>query len=85
MAAMDKQKLPKKKNLDTYTRYSGIAFQMIAIICLGSYGGVKLDELYPDLYPLFTLVCSLASVAIAMYLVIKQANGPSKNTNADDV
>lgn len=82
---MDKQKLPKKKNLDTYTRYSGMAFQMIAIICLGSYGGVKLDELYPDLYPLFTLVCSLASVAIAMYLVIRQANASSKNSNADDV
>ena len=82
---MDKQKLPKKKRqLDTYAKYSGIAFQRIAVICLGSYGGVKLDELYPDLYPMFTLICSLASVAIAMYIVIKQACNINKDENTND-
>jgi len=74
----------KKSQLDTYARFSGIAFQMIAIIGLGSYGGVKLDELYPDFYPMFTLICSLASVAIAMYLVIKQAGNISNDKNTDD-
>ena len=74
----------EKKQLDTYVKYSGIAFQMIAVIGLGSYGGVKLDELYPDYYPIFTLACSLASVAIAMYLVIKQVGGTSKDKNTND-
>ncbi|MGI9552578.1 MAG: AtpZ/AtpI family protein [Aurantibacter sp.] len=74
----------KKSQLNTYAKFSGIAFQMVAIIGLGSYGGVKLDELYPDLYPTFTLICSLASVAIAMYLVIKQVGGNSKNNEVDD-
>ncbi len=73
----------KKKQLDSYVKFSGIAFQMIAVIALGSYGGVKLDETYPDLYPIFTLVCSLASVAIAMYLVIKQVGKTSNQNNTD--
>ena len=73
----------KKRQLDTYAKFSGIAFQMIAIIGLGSYGGVKLDELYPEFHPMFTLICSLGSVAIAMYLVIKQV-GNISNENADD-
>ncbi len=74
----------KKRQLDPYAKFSGIAFQMIAVIGLGSYGGVKLDELYPDLHPMFTLICSLASVAIAMYLVIKQVGGTSNDKNTDD-
>ena len=74
------QQRPRKKEspLYSYVRYSGIAIQMIVIIGLGSYGGVKLDEAYPDLYPLFTLTCSLASLGIAMYVVIKQVSTNSK-------
>lgn len=74
----------KKKQLDTYAKFSGIAFQMIAVIGLGSYAGVKLDEHYPNLYPMFTLICSLAAVAIAMYLVIKQAGNISNDKKTDD-
>jgi len=51
---------------------------MIAIIGLGSFGGVKLDEAYPNKYSIFTIVCSLASVGAAMYYVIKQVNDISK-------
>lgn len=84
---MSQQKLPdkgRKSQLDTYAKFSGIAFQMIAVIGLGSYGGVKIDELYPDLYPTFTLICSLASVAVAMYLVIKQVGGSSNDKKTND-
>ncbi|MCB0466336.1 MAG: AtpZ/AtpI family protein [Aequorivita sp.] len=65
--------------LSGYARYSGIAFQMIAIIGLGSYGGMKLDEKWPNKYSLYTIICSLLSVAIATYFVIKQANSISKD------
>ena len=51
---------------------------MIAIIGLGTYGGVKLDESYPNDYSLFTIICSLASVGAAMYYVIRQVNDFSK-------
>jgi len=51
---------------------------MIAIIGLGTYGGFKLDEKYPNEHSLFTIICSLVSVGIAMYFVIKQASDVSK-------
>jgi hypothetical protein len=51
---------------------------MIAIIGLGTYGGVKLDEIYPNNYSIFTIICSLASVGAAMYYVIRQVNDISK-------
>lgn len=64
----------QSRRLKNYARFSGIAFQMVAIIGLGSYGGVKLDEAYPNEYSIFTIICSLISVAIALYFVIKQAS-----------
>ncbi len=54
---------------------------MIAIIGLGTYGGVKLDEKYPNKYSTFTIICSLASVGIAMYYVIKQVNKTSHRSS----
>lgn len=82
---MSQQKPPEKGNpLSSYAKYSGLAFQMIAIIGLGSYGGVKLDEAYSDNGHWFALACSLASVVIAMYLVIKQAGNGPKKKNTDN-
>ncbi len=62
-----------------YAHYSGIAVQMAAIIALATIGGVKLDE-WLELKPLFTVVCSLAGVALAMYVVIKDFT-PKKKQN----
>jgi|TARA_B100000768_G_C11115405_1_gene305161 hypothetical protein len=47
---------------------------MVAIIILGSIGGVKLDEKYPNEYSVFTILCSLGSVGLSMYIVIRQVN-----------
>ena len=66
------QKPNKDSRINAYARFSGIAFQMIAIIGLGTFGGVKLDQSYPNKYSVFTIICSLISVGIAMYYVIKQ-------------
>jgi hypothetical protein len=54
---------------------------MIAIIGLGSYAGVKLDEKFTNKYSVFTIICSLASVGIAMYYVIKQVTDFSNKEN----
>ncbi|MBP5711023.1 MAG: AtpZ/AtpI family protein [Bacteroidales bacterium] len=62
-----------------YAHYSGLAVQMAVIIALSTVGGLKLDGL-TDLKPLFTVVCSLAGVALAMYVVIKDFT-PKKNKN----
>lgn len=66
--------LPKNndlKDLNNYARYSGLAFEMLGIIALGTWGGVRLDARL-DISPLFTIVLSLGSIAVSMYMVIKK-------------
>ncbi|MDX9891489.1 MAG: AtpZ/AtpI family protein [Bacteroidales bacterium] len=60
----------KKPLLAGYGRYSGLAFQMGILIFLGTYGGIKLDEKL-QISPLFTIIGSLAGIAIAIYVVVK--------------
>lgn len=48
-----------------------MGIQMMAIIVIGSMGGLKLDQWLKLKFPIFTLILSLASVAIAIYLAIK--------------
>ena len=62
----------KKQKINAYAKYSGMAFQMGIIIAGGTYGGVLLDRRSTREFPLFTLIFSLLSVFIALYLVIKQ-------------
>ena len=63
----------KKKNdqLNNYIKYSSIGFQMMVIIAGGVWGGVKLDELANTSFPVFTLILSIVSVALGIYLAIK--------------
>lgn len=52
-------------------RYASMATQMMVIIGLGVIGGYKLDKYLGFKTPIFTLVLSLLSVALAIYLSIK--------------
>lgn len=64
-------KFPKKSDLTGYAKYTSIAVQMMVVIAGGVFGGYKLDQ-WLDLHlPVFTLLLSLASVALAIYLVIR--------------
>lgn len=78
------QKQNQKKLLNKYARFSGIAFQMIAIIVLGSFGGIKLDKAFPNNYQLYTIICTLLAVAISMIYVIKQVNNSANNKTEND-
>ena len=70
----DEQKRRRlSRRINAYAEYSGIAFQMIAIIGLGTFGGVKLDQAFPNTYSLFTILCTFAAVCLSMYFVIRQA------------
>lgn len=65
---------PNHKNrppLESYARYSSLAFQMFAIIGIGIFGGVKLDEWLKIGFPVFTVLLSILSVAAAIYIAIK--------------
>jgi hypothetical protein len=64
-----KKKLPDDKN--AYMRYATMGTQMLIIIGLGVFGGYKLDKWLEWKVPVFTLLLSLLSVAIAIYLSVK--------------
>ncbi|MBN2520274.1 MAG: AtpZ/AtpI family protein [Bacteroidales bacterium] len=44
---------------------------MMAIIVLGVFGGIKLDNLLNLKFPIFTVLLSLLSVILAIYIAIK--------------
>ena len=71
--AKPKRRIPNDR-LNTYARFSGIGFQMIAIIGIGVYGGMKLDERFPNDHQIFTIICSLLAIGIGLYHVIAQVN-----------
>jgi F0F1-type ATP synthase assembly protein I len=58
---------------------SGIGIQMVAIIAVGTFIGVNLDEAYPNQNNLFTLILTLTSVIISIYYVIRRVISASKN------
>lgn len=59
-----------KRSLNNYARYSSIAIQMVVIIILGVFGGYRLD-MWLNTAPILTVILSLLSVVIAIYLVTK--------------
>jgi F0F1-type ATP synthase assembly protein I len=68
------KKNPKKqesKGLNDFARYSGLAFQMIAIIAITTWGGIRLDKLAGSGTPVFTIILSLLGVIAAIYTAIK--------------
>ena len=67
------------KQLNSYARFSGIAIQMFAIIGIGTYAGVKLDENFPNKHNLYTLVLSLLSVILSIVFVIRRIIAASKD------
>lgn len=69
------QKQPNKplnKGAQNFARYSGIAFQMIGIILLTTFGGTRLDKLTGWETPVFTIILSLLGVFAAIYLTIRE-------------
>ena len=57
--------------LSNYAKYSGLAFQMGAIIGVAAWGGIKLDELVGTDSPVFTIILSLLGVFTALYVILK--------------
>ena len=74
----EKQIKEQKERLNSYARFSGIAIQMIAIIGVGTFIGVKLDEKHPNKNNLYTLGFTLGSVIASIIYVIRRIIAASK-------
>jgi F0F1-type ATP synthase assembly protein I len=64
-------KSPQNKGLNDFAKYSGIAFQMIAVILLTTWGGIELDKLAKFHTPVFTIILSILGVFAAIYTAVK--------------
>lgn len=65
---MDQQ---NNQRLRDYARYSSLAFQMLAIILLAVFGGIRLDKWLAWKFPLFTVIGALAGVGMSIYFAVK--------------
>ncbi len=69
---MKPRKLQKEvRNYSDITKYSSMAFQMMAIIALGVFGGIKIDKWLHLKFPFFTIVLSLIAVILAIYYFVR--------------
>lgn len=67
-----------KRPLNQYAKYSNILFQMIAIIALGTFLGVKLDDWYPNENNLYTVILATFSVILSLYVTVRSVMRMSK-------
>ncbi|WP_404818028.1 AtpZ/AtpI family protein [Reichenbachiella ulvae] len=63
---------PNKKPAYNYLRYSGLAFEMLAFILLGVWGGIKIDEWLELKYPIFTIFLSMGGVTSSLIYLIRK-------------
>jgi len=63
------------KSGNNYAKFSGIGFQMIAIIGIFTYAGYKIDEAASHKVHWVTAVLSLTGVFISLYVIIKSLKG----------
>ena len=66
----NRKRLPNKA-LGKYAYFSGVGFQMLAIIGIFTYIGYRIDESRNADTLLWTALFSLAGVCISMYTVIR--------------
>ena len=58
------------KPMNAYAKYSSVGFQMIAIIGVFTYAGLKIDEHAHHEVKWVTAILSLSGVFISLYIVI---------------
>ena len=63
--------LKSKNPFNSYIKYSNLAFQILAVFIIGVFGGFKLDKLINLSFPIFTILFSLISIAIVIFISTK--------------
>lgn len=69
---MLKNKRNKKKQLNSYIRYSSLTTQMAVIIAAGTFFGDYLDKINNPNSKGYTITLSLISIFLALYYVFKK-------------
>ncbi len=60
-----------KQKFDTFIRYSSLAFEMMAIIVLGTFLGFKIDRWLNNDFKIFTLIMMVLAVTGSVYYSIR--------------
>ncbi|MGE5393256.1 MAG: AtpZ/AtpI family protein [Candidatus Saccharibacteria bacterium] len=68
----DKKFQKQKRKFDDFIKYSNLAFEMIAIMAVGVFAGIKLDQWLKMDFPAFTLGLMILSVIGAIYHVMRK-------------
>jgi len=75
MNAQSSQDQPdKKKPTNSYLKYSGLAFQLLAAIGIFGWLGYKLDQYWSLKFPAFMLLLGMSAFGVMMYQVYKSIN-----------
>ena len=69
---MPKNKTTKKKQLNSYIKYTSLTTQMAVIIAAGTFFGAELDKANKSDTPIYTIIFSLISIFLALYYVFKK-------------
>ncbi|MGB0861504.1 MAG: AtpZ/AtpI family protein [Saprospiraceae bacterium] len=72
----EKNKSSERKPANDYLKYSGMAFQMGAVIAVFTYLGQWLDGKYATETPYWTVGFALLGVFLALYFLIKDVMKP---------
>lgn len=70
----DPQREIKRKQVNSYVRYTGLFFQMFVIIGAFALAGSWLDGQQGTSQPYYTAGLALLGVVVAIYQVLKEVN-----------
>lgn len=68
---MRHQNKQNRSQLNSYIKYSGLAFQMIAVMGLAVWGGMKLDDAVGNKFPAFMIILSLLAFTASLIVTIR--------------
>jgi len=71
MSDEPENKPSRQDQLKPYLKYSGLGFQMIAVLVLAAWGGMTLDDKMGNKNPWWTIGLMLLGVVASMYMIIK--------------
>ena len=63
---------PDPSSTQTYLKYSGLAFQLLATVGLAAWAGIKLDDYLGFRFPWFTVFLVLLAVTGSMIWLVRQ-------------